>query len=159
MLTSSSDVVVLTVPFATAFELAPQFLDGKIVIDTNHYYPDRDGSIDALDRRETKTSQLIANHFQGATIIKAFKAILEKTSSILLHALPIGGDDAANKVIVTTLQADFGFDTVDVGPLADSWRFERAKPAYCIPLDKDGVIAALAAEERDKELPEGSWRR
>jgi predicted dinucleotide-binding enzyme len=51
----------------------------------NKYYPDRDGSIDALDRRETKTSQLIANHFQGATIIKAFKAILEKTSSILLH--------------------------------------------------------------------------
>ncbi len=73
--------------------------------------------------------------------------------------MPIGGDDAANKVIVTNLQADFGFDTVDVGPLADSWRFERAKPAYCIPLDKDGVIAALAAEERDKELPEGSWRR
>lgn len=73
--------------------------------------------------------------------------------------MPIGGDDAANKVIVTTLQADFGFDTVDVGPLADSWCFERAKPAYCIPLDKDGVIAALAAEERDKELPEGSWRR
>ncbi|WP_421459928.1 NADPH-dependent F420 reductase [Agrobacterium tumefaciens] len=137
-----------------------------IVIDTNNYYPDRDGSIDALDRRETKTSQLIANHFQAATIIKAFNAILENDllDPVALPnrakcALPIGGDDAANKVIVTTLQAEFGFDTVDVGPLADSWRFERAKPAYCIPLDKDGVIAALAAAERDKELPEGSWRR
>lgn len=87
------------------------------------YYPDRDGSIDALDRRETKTSQLIANHFQAATIIKAFNAILENDllDPVALPnrakcALPIGGDDAANKVIVTTLQADFGFDTVDVGP-------------------------------------------
>jgi predicted dinucleotide-binding enzyme len=163
---SSSDVVVLTVPLAAAFNLSPQFLDGRIVIDTNNYYPDRDGRIAALDNRETTTSQMIANHFTGATIVKAFNAILAKDllGPIALpngatRALPIAGDDTAAKRMIAALQADFGYDTVDAGPLADSWRFERAKPAYCIPLDKDGLISALAAAERDEELPEGSWRR
>ncbi len=163
---SVSDVVVLTVPLTAAFELAPHFLDDRIVIDTNNYYPDRDGNIAVLDRRETTTSQMIANHFANATVVKAFNAILAKDllDPVALpngakRALPIAGDDTAAKAVLTTLQADFGYDTVDAGPLADSWRFERAKPAYCIPFDKNGLISALAAAERDKELPEGSWRR
>ena len=162
----SSDVVVLTVPLAAAFDLPPQFLDGQLVIDTNNYYPDRDGRIAALDNRETTMSQMIANHFKGATIVKAFNAILAKDllNAVVLsngarRALPIAGDDAAAKRTVAALHADFGYVTVDAGPLVDSWRFERAKPAYCIPLDKDGLISALAAAERDEELPEGSWRR
>jgi len=53
---------------------------------------------------------------------------------------------------------ELGFDTVDGGGLADSWRFERAKPAYCIPLDKPGLRAALAQAQREVELPEGWWR-
>ncbi len=52
-----------------------------------------------------------------------------------------------------SLAAEFheriGFDVVRTGSLADSWRFERAKPAYCIPLDREGLIAGLAAAERD----------
>ncbi|WP_051903970.1 hypothetical protein [Neorhizobium vignae] len=95
-------------PFAAAFELAQQFLDGKIVIDTNNFYPDRDGSLNALDRRETTTSQMIANHFQGVMIFKALNAILEKDlldpfalRNRAKGVLPIAGDDAAAKVIVT----------------------------------------------------------
>jgi predicted dinucleotide-binding enzyme len=162
---SFSDVVVLTVPLAAAFELSPQVLEGRNVIDTNNYYPDRDGRIDVLDQRETTTSQMIAAHFPGATIVKAFNAILAKDlldpvapPNGARRALPIAGDDAAAKETVAALQADFGYDTIDAGPLADSWRFERAKPAYCIPLDKAGLTSALAAAERDKELPDGSWR-
>lgn len=163
---SSSDIVVLTVPFTAAFKLAPHFFDDRVIIDTNNYYPDRDGNIAALDQRETTTSQMIANHFTGATIVKAFNAILAKDllDPVTLpngakRALPIAGEDSAAKATLTALQADFGYDTVDAGSLADSWRFERAKPAYCIPLDKNGLISALAAAERDKELAEGSWRR
>jgi predicted dinucleotide-binding enzyme len=163
---SSSEMVVLTVPLTAAFDLPPHLLDNRVVIDTNNYYPDRDGRIDALDRHETTTSQMIANHFQGATIVKAFNAILAKDlldPAVLpndaMRALPIAGDDDAAKAIVAALQADFGYDTVDAGLLTDSWRFERAKPAYCIPLTRDGLISALAAAKRDEELPDGSWRR
>lgn len=104
------------------------------------------------------------NHVGGP--IRAFNAILAKDllDPVVLpngarRALPIAGDDAAPKAVVAALQADFGYDTIDAGPLADSWRFERAKPAYCIPLDKDGLVSSLAAAERDKDLPDGSWRR
>jgi predicted dinucleotide-binding enzyme len=162
----SSDVVVLTVPLHAAFQLAPELLEGRIVIDTNNYYPERDGRIAALDARDTTTAQMIASYFPGAVIVKAFNAILAKDllDPVALpnggrRALPIAGDDGASKRTVAALQADFGYDTVDAGSLAESWRFERAKPAYCIPLDKHGLISALAAAERDQELPEGSWRR
>ncbi|MBB4097016.1 NADPH-dependent F420 reductase [Sphingomonas kyeonggiensis] len=163
---AASDVVVLTVPLTAVFALSPALLDGRIVIDTNNYYPDRDGRIDALDQRRTTTSEMVAAHFPRATIVKAFNAILAKDllDPVTLpggnrRALPIAGDDAAARSRVAALQADFGYDTVDAGPLADSWRFERAKPAYCIPLDQAGLRSSLDAAKRDEELPEGSWRR
>jgi len=42
---------------------------------------------------------------------------------------------------------------VDAGGLDESWRFERAKPAYCVALDQAGLRVALAAAERTVELP------
>ena len=48
---------------------------------------------------------------------------------------------------------ELGFDAVDAGGIDESWRFERAKPAYCVSLDQAGLKAALAAAERTVELP------
>ncbi|MCF1450349.1 hypothetical protein FS815_26575 [Agrobacterium vitis] len=53
---------------------------------------------------------------------------------------------------------DLGFDPVDAGGLAESWRFERAKPVYCISLPKDALIEGLAVAKRDEEVTHGSWR-
>ncbi|WP_420353716.1 NADPH-dependent F420 reductase [Paenirhodobacter sp.] len=158
------EVVVVTVPFTHLFQIDPAPLAGKIIVDTNNYYPDRDGRIAALDRHETTTSALVAAHFPRSRVVKAFNAILATdfdTPAPLAgrRALPIAGDDAEAKRIVAALQDQFGFDTLDAGSLADSWRFERAKPAYCIPLDRAGLAAALAQAQRDVELPHGSWRR
>ncbi|MNC76960.1 hypothetical protein D3C75_1287990 [compost metagenome] len=60
---------------------------------------------------------------------------------------------------MSTLLDDLGYDTVDAGGLDDSWRFERAKPAYCIPFGVEGLKRALAQAEREVEVPEGAWRR
>ncbi|WOJ88438.1 NAD(P)-binding domain-containing protein [Methylocapsa polymorpha] len=160
-------VAVVTVPFVNLFKIDPAPLAGRIVIDTNNYYPDRDGRIAALDLRQTTTSAMVAKHFTASKVVKAFNAILaadlETPAPVPIvgqrRALPIAGDDVEAKQVVATLQDEFGFDTVDAGSLADSWRFERAKPTYCIPLDRAGLIAALAKAERDVELPHGSWRR
>ncbi len=162
------DVVILTVPFRNREEIAAAPLAGKIVVDTCNYYPMRDGQVPALDARATTTSEMIAAHLPGASVVKAFNAILANDlvrangrpeGAPDRRALPIAGDDANAKRIVAALVEEFGFDAVDAGSLADSWRFERAKPAYCIPLDKAGLQGALAAAERDVELPHGSWRR
>jgi hypothetical protein len=99
-------------------------------------------------------------------VVKAFNAILAKDletdgSAPLTpkrRALPFAGDDEQARRVVSGLLDQFGFDPVDAGVLADSWRFERAKPVYCIPLDRAGLLEGLAAAQRDVELPHGSWR-
>ena len=160
------DTVVLAIPFANRLSLPVAPLVGKVVLDANNYYPARDGPIPELDRHETTTSELTASHLVGARIVKAFNAILQgdlaeggtPPHTAGRRALPIAGDDADAKQIARDLYDQFGFDTVDAGPLSEGWRFERAKPAYCIALDAAGLTTALAAAERDVELPHGSWR-
>ncbi|MCB8879324.1 NAD(P)-binding domain-containing protein [Acidisoma cellulosilytica] len=160
------DIVFLALPFAARDSLADLPLAGKIVLDANNYYPERDGVVADLDEQRTTTSGMIAALLPQSRLVKAFNAILavdlEPGSSLLpsgaRRALPIAGEDAAAKAVVAGLHAEIGFDALDAGGLAESWRFERAKPAYCIPLDLDGMIAALAAAKRDEALPHGSWR-
>ena len=43
------------------------------------------------------------------------------------------------------LISDTGFDTVDAGPLADSWRQQPGTPAYCTELTAPEPTQALAA--------------
>jgi predicted dinucleotide-binding enzyme len=160
------DVVVVAVPFSSIDELPAAALDGRVVIDTCNYYPQRDGQIDALDKRATTTSQMLAARLPGARVVKAFNAILAKDPETdgkpkgapQRRALPFAGDDEHAKRVVSELLDQFGFDPVDAGTLADSWRFERAKPVYCIAFDRAGIVEGLAAARRDVELPHGSWR-
>lgn len=49
------------------------------------------------------------------------------------NALPIAGEDADAKQQVTALFDVLGYDAVDIGGLADSWRVEPGTPAYCDP--------------------------
>jgi hypothetical protein len=60
---------------------------------------------------------------------------------------------------VSTLQDRYGFDVVDTGGLAQSWRSSARSLAYCIPLDRAGMERAIARAQRDVELPHGSWRK
>lgn len=161
------EVVVAAIPLGAMDSLPRAAIGARIVVDAMNYYPERDGRIAALDTRTTTTSELIAAQLPEARIVKAFNAILARdlplgarpSTGPRRQALPIAGDDAASKEVVARFHDQFGFDVVDTGQLAGSWRFERAKPAYCIPLDAVGLQTALDAATRDGELPEGSWRR
>ncbi|CDG50967.1 NAD(P)-binding domain-containing protein [Vreelandella titanicae] len=161
------EIILIAIPFHQYATLPVEPLRDKIVLDANNYYPDRDGSIPELDERRATTSGLLAQHLTGSRLVKAFNAILasdlEKGGQTLpsgnRRALPIAGDDDAAKESVARLVRQFGFDVVDAGSLAESWRFERAKPAYCIPFDREGVRQALDEAQRDIDMPEGSWRR
>lgn len=161
------EVVIAALPLLALGEIPARPLAGKVVIDTMNYYPPRDGAIAAFDEHRMTTSEYVAQHLKDARVVKAFNAILaydlprEERPPIEggRRALPVAGDDDAAKALVAALHAQLDFDVLDAGSLAESWRFERAKPAYCIPLSHTQLGAALAAAERDKELPHGSWRR
>ncbi|CAH0225577.1 NADP oxidoreductase [Pseudomonas sp. PA-7-1E] len=155
------DVVLVAIPFQHYRSVPAQWLEGKTVMDANNYYPDRDGHIPELDRFETTTSRLLADHLTHSHVVKVFNAIFapDLTQDARPHgapdrrALPVAADDATAKAVVTQLLDELGFDAVDAGELDESWRFERAKPAYCVRLDQAGLKAALAAAERAVELP------
>ena len=150
------DIVVVAVPLAAYGVVPVAETAGKIVIDTNNYYPARDGAIAALDSGQATTSGLLAAHLPQARVVKAFNAIIAMElerggtpgGTPGRRALAIAGDDAAAKQTVAALQDAFGFDTLDAGALADSWRFEEGTPAYCAPLDLTALQTALNAARR-----------
>jgi predicted dinucleotide-binding enzyme len=160
------DIVVVAVPLCSYTTLPVAELEGKIVIDTCNYYPERDGRIDLLEQHATTTSELMARHLHGARLVKAFNAILAKdlvtdgipAGRLDRRALPMAGDDAEAKRVVAGILDQFGFDAFDAGLLSESWRFERAKPAYCVRLDRAGLRERLAEAKRNVDLPHGSWR-
>ena len=159
------DLVLLAVPFANVKDVAVAPLAGKIVLDACNYYPQRDGAVAELDTHATTTSEMVASHLAGAKVVKAFNAILEKdiekdalpAGGGARRALPIAGDDAEAKQAATALLEKLGYDVVDAGPLKEGWRFERARPAYCVPLDSAGLREAL--ENAGTSVEEGSWRK
>ena len=110
---------------------------------------------------------MLADHLVEAKIVKAFNAILQqdlaaggtRPGTPGRRALPIAGDDPKAKQVAAGLHDQFGYDVVDAGPLSEGRRFQRAMPAYFVPLDAAGLTAALAAAERGVERPLGSWRR
>ena len=122
------EVVFVSIPFGRYKELPADAFDGKIVIDSNNYYPDRDGDFAALDGNETTSSELLAQHLRGARVVKGFNTIwFEHLKTQGDKSLPpeerraifIAGDDAGAKETVAKLIEDIGFGAVDTGDLAD----------------------------------------
>jgi 8-hydroxy-5-deazaflavin:NADPH oxidoreductase len=150
------DIVLLAIPLSSLAEAPVAPLAGKIVLDANNYYWERDGRIAELDRKVTTTSELVARRLPNSRIVKAFNAVrmtdLEvdgrPVGSPERRALPIAGDDPEGKAIAAELVETFGFDVVDAGALAEGWRFERDTPAYCMRLPKAELVAALASATR-----------
>ncbi|OHV35308.1 MULTISPECIES: NADPH-dependent F420 reductase [Pseudofrankia] len=134
----AGDLVVVTIPLR-AYESVPvEPLAGKIVLDTCNYYPQRDGQIAELDDESTTTSELVARHLPGSKVVKVFNNIYFKHLLSLARpagapdrsALAIAGDDADAKAAVAVFLDQIGYDTVDAGPLAEGWRFQRDTAAY-----------------------------
>lgn len=147
------DIVLVAIPLKNYLAVPVAPLEGKIVLDANNYYPERDGHIGELDRDEITTSELLARHLPKSKIVKVFNAIKaadiendgRPAGSSDRRAHPIAGDDAAAKKVVADLLDQFGFDVVDAGPLVEGRRFQKDKPAYCVPLDSKTLQEALAA--------------
>lgn len=137
----AGDLVVVTVPLRAYPQVPVDPLRGKIVIDTNNYYPARDGHMEELDSGSATVSGLLQAHLATSKVVKGFNNIYYKHLLALARpagaadrtGLPIAGDDEDAKANVTAFLDALGYDTVDAGSLAESWRFERDMPAYAIP--------------------------
>ena len=134
----AGDIVVVTVPLKNYRQVPVAPLAGKIVIDTNNYYPQRDGHIPELDDESTTTSELLQAHLPTSKVVKAFNHIYaaalttdgQPAGSKNRRALVVAGDDVSAKAAVARLLDEFGFDAVDAGPLKEGWRIQRDTPGY-----------------------------
>jgi len=152
----AGEIVVVTVPLKNYRAVPVEPLAGKIVVDTNNYYPQRDGPIPELDNESTTTSELLQAHLPTSKVVKAFNHIY--AAELTTHgqpagtknrrALAIAGDDADAKAVVTHLLDQFGFDTVDAGPLKEGWRIQRDTPGYGPRRTAEELRKDLAAAKR-----------
>ena len=152
----AGDFVVVSIPLKAIDTVPVEPLAGKLVIDTNNYYPQRDGQIDALDARQTTSSGLLQQHLPESHVVKAFNAI--RFSDITTtgtpsgtpgrRALAIAGDDPESNTQVASFLDRIGFDTVDLGPLSESWRIEPGTPGYGADFTQAELEAATATAVR-----------
>jgi len=135
---AAGDLVVVTVPLKAYRDVPVDPLRGKVVIDTNNYYPERDGHIAELDDESTTVSELLQAHLPESRVVKVFNNIYfahlatlgRPAGSPERSVIAIAGDDAGAKRTVTEFLDTLGYDAYDVGPLAEGWRYQRDTAAY-----------------------------
>jgi len=134
----AGDAVVLSIPLKAVKDLPDGLLAGKLVLDTSNYYPSRDGRIEELLDSSVTTSEMVQAQLGARRYVKVFNNILAAHIPALARpsgaadrsALPIAGDDAQAKTEAAAIIDQLGYDAVDAGTLAESWRFEPETPAY-----------------------------
>ncbi len=171
---AAGDVVVVTIPLKSHRDVPVDELRGKVVVDTMNYYPDRDGRIAELDDESMTTSELLQVQLPESKVVKAFNNIYFEHLGWLARpsgdpersALAIAGDDEDAKRTVTDLLDEIGYDTADLGPLAEGWRTQRDTAAYGMmyivdfddwsagarPADVDTVAAAARKARRYRDM-------
>ncbi|AXG76745.1 NADPH-dependent F420 reductase [Streptomyces paludis] len=134
-------LVVVSLPFHAYDKLPADALTGRTVIDTMHYFPERDGRIDDLEERRTTSSELLQRHLSGSHIVKTFGNMdflrLYSSARPSGHpersTLPLTGDNTEAKAEAVRFMDTLGYDALDVGSLADSWRHEAGTPINVLP--------------------------
>ena len=160
-----NDVVVVTIPLRNIPDLPADLFVGApadlVVIDTSNYYPQqRDGVLDGI---EDGTESGWVEQQLGRPVVKAFNSILadhlqnggKPAGTPGRIALAVAGDDPRAKATAMALIDGIGFDAVDAGSIADSWRQQPDTPGYLKDYDVAGVRRALA-EATPERKPE--WR-
>ncbi|MFI6161717.1 NADPH-dependent F420 reductase [Micromonospora haikouensis] len=150
--TEQAEVVVVAIPLRAVPELPARLFEGRIVVDADNYYPQRDGDIAELLDRSLSSSRWTAEHLKGARVVKAFNNIQaqhlmdngQPAGAADRIGLPVAGDDADAKRAVMELVDALGFDPVDAGTLDESWRQQPDTPVYGTDRDADGVRQGLA---------------
>jgi predicted dinucleotide-binding enzyme len=173
------DVLFIVLPQKAIPELPKGLLNKAkketIVIDVGNYYPFRDDRIDEIDNGLTDSAWVEKQI--GRPVIKVLNSIVSNAlaeagrpaGSRDRVALPISGDNPKAKEIVAQIIDRFGFDSVDAGTIAESWRQQPGSPVYCVNPTKgelqkwlknvdrsslgtkreEGMKAHFAVEQRD----------
>jgi predicted dinucleotide-binding enzyme len=153
----AGDWVVVTTPLAAIETLPVEALAGKVVVDTNNYYFERDGRIPELDAEETTVSDILQRKLPTSKVAKGFNHI--GSADITTDGTPAGtpnrralataSDFPEASDLVVAFYDEIGFDGVNIGPLSESWRVQRDHHAYVTRQNADELRDNLAKAVRD----------
>jgi predicted dinucleotide-binding enzyme len=152
------DLLFIVVPEKAIPELPKGLLNRAkketIVVDVGNYYPFRDGRIDEIENGLPESAWVEKQI--GRPVVKVLNTIVSKAfagagrpaGSKDRVALPISGDNPKAKEIVAQLIDRIGFDSVDVGTIAESWRQQPGSPVYCTNPTKEELQQRLKNVDR-----------
>lgn len=155
------DFVLIAIPeYAVAdlpHDLFTHTPDTCVVLDAGNYYPGvRDGSITPIDAG-MPDSQWVASTI-GRPVVKMFNTIHANriaqdhrpAGAADRICLPVSGDDISAKARAIALADELGFDGLDAGTLAQSWRQQPGTPVYCVHVPIDAARVALDKARREE---------
>lgn len=142
-----ADIVILAVPLHKYPSVDTASLQGKIVIDTMNHWVPVNGPMDELDSDARSTSEVIAEHFDGARLVKSLNHVgYHELEQDAVHepgrerrAMGYATDDADAGHVVAELIDRLGFAPVNVGPLASGRLLEPANEAFGVWLTADAL--------------------
>lgn len=135
---AAADFAIVAIPITTIDQVPAEPLASKVVLATINYFPQRDGPIGEIDDGTTTAPGLLQAHLPTSYVVRAFSMIDAADMSGDGHpkgdpkrrALALAGDDEAAKQLVVRLYDEFGFDAVDLGSLAESWRVDPGQRGF-----------------------------
>src|SRR5580658_1694916 len=153
---AAADFAVIAIPVTTIGQVPVEPLAGKVVIATINYFPQRLGRIAAIDNGSTTAPGLLQAHLPASKVVRAFSMLDAADMSGDGHpkgdpkrrALALAGDDPEARALVARLYDEFGFDTVDLGALDESWRVDAGQPAFVTRQNVAELKANIARARR-----------
>lgn len=154
------EVIIFSIPLKAITELPKDLFDdisdNVIIADTSNYYPFRDGNIEELDNG--KPESIWVSEVLSRPVIKAFNNLLSQTlveegrpeGAPERLAISVAGNSDDAKLVISGLINEIGFDVVDTGDLAESWRQQPGSPAYCTELNRSELKDALMLAIKEK---------
>ena len=135
---AAGDLAIVAIPITAVGQVPVAPLAGKVVIATINYFPRRDGTVAAIDDGITTAPGVLQAHLPASKVVRAFSMLDAADMSGDGHpkgdpkrrALALAGDDPGARRLVAALYDEFGFDAVDLGGLAESWRVDPGQPAF-----------------------------
>lgn len=122
------EIVFVSIPFGEYKTIPSDAFANKSVIDSNNYYPERDGEFAGIDSGDQTSSELLQTHLKDARIVKAFNTIwfehlkTQGNTNLPLderRAIFVAGDDQEAKTTVSQLIEEIGFAPFDTGSLRE----------------------------------------
>jgi len=167
--TKNKKVIIVSIPQKNVRDLPKnlfeQLPEDGVVIDTGNYYPNiRDGAIPALDH--SGIDSMWVQGQLGFPVVKVFNSILATSIKDRGRpkgekdriALAVSGDDTKAKEVVFKLVNELGFDSFDIGTIAQSWKQQPGSYIYCRDINlgelkkRADAMGTAWSEMRDKIL-------